>query len=273
MTEIYVKTQDFVDMLTALLPFTRAAKTDEKEAGRAVPCETIDIQTGTNGKLILTATSFPGIWAIGEIPLADYSGELTDFALHRDDAALITKQFKPQPESMETLQLKIEHTESTRREKKQTGEYLEHLRSTLITIDEETKLVGGRSSRFPGLDARHFFIADNWRHLATEKLPEDSRPTAVPLDPSSIKRLTAAARVLGQPIVTPLADRLIIRIGNTFLAYLANPTQAGAVPSRSLEAWASELFEEAERLPEHQIFEQLTSFEEVPVGPDNIHYL
>lgn len=272
MTDIYVRTDAFVKMLTALVPFTRPAKSYERTDGKPAVCEIIDCQTSSQGELILSARNNAGAWAVGKVPLVDYEGEVTDFAIHRDDAAVLTKQFKAGLDDLETLRLRIEHTESTRREKKQDGEYLEYIRSTLITINEESKIVGARSSRFPGADARHIFTASFWREIASHSLHQDDHVYEFPLKPTTIKALATATKCLGEPTIIPLQDRLIARIGHTLLAGFTNYQERPITVPRAIDHWQHQLITDADTLPEHTLFEQLTAFEEVAVN-GNIHIL
>lgn len=273
MTDIFVRTDAFTSMLAVLVPFTRPAKSDDRIDGKPAVCEIIDCQTSTEGELILSARNNAGAWAVGKVQLVDYEGEVTDFAIHRDDAAVITKQFKAGPDDLETLRLRIEHAESTRREKKQDGEYLEYVRSTLITINEESKIVGARSSRFPGADARHLYTASFWRQAASHSLNQDDHVYEFPLKPATIKALATATKCLGEPTVIPLHKRLIARIGQTFLAGFSNHYEDPTTDlPRAIEHWQQQLITDADTIPEHTLFEQLTGFEEVTIN-GNIHIL
>lgn len=263
--EIFVKGELLAQAFTALLPFTSKAKEDDRVNGAYAPHELVNLNITNQGKLAISAFDADGAWAIYTMPLTDYEGEVTDFAITREEAQLFLGTFKPRKNSENLLKIEVEHTESQARGKDMTGTYIEYTRSTMLRVNEEGQLFGARASQFAGADNRHVAIAQKWATVASEAMVAGQEFREFSLTPNGIAALDKACKMFGSPVMSMRGFNLVARFGDFFVACCrVNGPRDESKQSytRSIDEWSEDVFSNSEFFPQHTVREQLTVFEE-----------
>lgn len=264
--EIYIDAEAFTKALTALLPFTSKAKDDERPSEGYALYEVIHFNITNKGHLAASAFSATGNWAIALIPLTDYEGAITDFAIKRDEASLFLRTFKPRPKMEDLLKIAVDHTESTSQEKNQAGTFINYRRSTMLKVSEEGKLFGARISQFPGTDNRHLEISRLWAAVSAESILDGQPITEFALTPTDIKPIDQACKIYGEPKLTINGFNLLARfLTDEFIACcrIRGTHEITRHPAAPISTWAKEIFDNSEFFPTHTLQEQLTAFTEV----------
>lgn len=266
--ELFVRSEHLNQAFIALLPFTSKAKEEDRVDGAYAMHEVIHLNITQTGKLAVSAFSKTGDWAIALLPLADYEGAITDFAIHRDEALLFTKTFRPRKDQENLLRISIDHTESEAKGKDQTGTYIEYRRSTMLRISEEGQLFGARISQFAGADARHLTLPNRWAQVASEAVVTGETTREFRLTPEDISPLSKACRIYGTPLLSMSGYNLLARFAGDFIACCridGAHDERKTDSEHSVDSWAEEIFTASEFFPHHTVREQLTRIEEVPV--------
>ena len=245
MTRFSISSDAFRPALNAVLPFAPAATGDLPE-----DIEYVLMNTTPQGELLLTARS-PGAQAFAVVPLEDFDGEMTDFAIHRDDARALLAQFR---RSEQTLNITVQHQEY-RIPPMRPDQPTQINRNTSIDGAEAGILFGSISASFVGVDARHIDLAALWLAASTYTGVSLSTPGGeFAIDSKRLGLLSKAERAYQGSTALALAgdETLVATVGPSFLALFPAWSEATAEAWR--RTWEGKLHGAYAAAPEHQVY-------------------
>lgn len=250
MTQLSVYTQDFVNALYVLDSFTSKPKEFTEQP---MSCELIFGNITSTGQLILTASTTEQNWGIVLLPLADFEGELTDFAIRAADISAIAGTFgKAKPE--DTVALTVEHNEYESKTMLEDKLVTEIKRATRLRFMEEGSLFGSRIAQLAGADGRQYSMAQIWSTLAGAA-GQLATLDEFTIEPNDLATLKKATRTYGTLTCHRTPSSIIVRAGNKFIGSASTSwLDDKAEPPIKLGDWLTLLDQEAEHAPEHKIY-------------------
>lgn len=174
---------------------------------------------------LLISASGGGTGATAAVPLYadDWDGEMTDFALHFDDASQVPGVLAPREETVVEIIVTHQVTKLPPEFHPKTGEQLpaKEERRTEVEFVEADKMFGGRRVRMAGLDARDHGPERMWAKLRASVLVP-STPVDIVTDPQLLGRFRPATKLYkedGAEFRTAGGTDLYVQIGHHFMGY------------------------------------------------------
>lgn len=251
MSQLSVYTHDFIQALQVLESFTEKKKAAGEQPERE---ELIFGNISTSGELLLTAMTNAVCWGIVRLKLADFEGEMTDFAIHSGDVASIAASFQKTKKDS-TLQLTVEHNEYESKTLVEEKVVTEIKRATRLRFMEEGKLFGSRIAQLAGADGRAYSMANIWSTAVRNSHYPANYPE-FSLEPSDFNRLKKAANNYGLLTCQRLDGAIIARAGWNFIGCVGLTyfqVDKDRKPTK-LEEWLDYLDAETESAPEHTLY-------------------
>lgn len=252
MAEFTITAQDLRSALQALKPFVpRPTKRDDEQQ------EDIAVVLGhlvQDRELILTTVGAAGT-AVAVLPLVDWDGELTDFAIHTSDVPTLITTFRRPDRAVDVTIRHHSYTVPAMRE----GQAEQHMRNTLIALTETGQLFGAATITLAGCDAREIDVANAWASLAIETAGPFQTSTAIP---GRICALTSAAEKAygGDTRYAVSGSRQVVAtVGDAFLAgmWVQRFTDDGSdrdFHERTRSTWRTTMDRLTSQAPNHHIY-------------------
>ncbi|WP_176337545.1 DNA translocase FtsK [Kocuria salina] len=226
MSVISVAGADLAKAIKAVAPHVPRDKDND-----AVSCMHFHV---TSSAELLISGSGGGTGATASVPLYadDWDGELTDFALFKDDAAQIPAVLAAREETVVEITVTHQVTKLPPEFHPKTGEQLpaKEERRTEVEFVEADKMFGGRRVRMAGLDARDYGPERMWSKLRASVLAPSS-PAELSTDPDLLGRFRAATKLYKDDAEFRVAGGtdIYIQVGRHFMGYCSGwPTETPA---------------------------------------------
>jgi hypothetical protein len=199
------------ELFTSALKATAAHTLRGQDAGYL---STVDLQV--NEYLELVATASAGMTTgMAKIPLNEFDGDMTRFAVEKTDIATICSMFTDRHKDLE-IEVTWSHIPAQEKDAKPETIYQMHIR-------ELGALFGGRQLRLTMPDHNNRDVAGLWHPIAVA-LSRKSKPIPITMfSPSDMARFKAATSAYGGELRFEPADgfgSLIVHCGAYFVGFL-----------------------------------------------------